>query len=268
MRNWIKIVLWSLFGIGIILIGIKIKLDLDAQLLPVPKIVIHLEDENAFITETELLERLKLNHFIFEGQKIEEIDIEAIEQFIGAISHVKSVDVFQQITGEWQVDVHIRKPIARIFNTFGETFYLDSEGNTMTTTTSHTARALVFTGEIQDRPNSVSTAEIINNDSLISIRKLDDIYRISAYVCNDPLFHSLVGQIHLEKNGDFVLVPVVGDQNIIFGPAHSIQDVESKFDKLKIFYTEAIAYEGWTKYAEINLKYEGQIVCKKKNLDE
>ena len=138
----------------------------------------------------------------------------------------------------------------------------------MTTTASHTARTLLFTGEIHDRSNSISTTEIINNDSLISIRKLDDIYRISAYVCNDPLFHSLVGQMHLEKNGDFILVPVVGDQKIIFGTAHSTQDVESKFEKLKIFYTEAIAYEGWTKYAEINLKYEGQIVCKKKNLNE
>jgi cell division protein FtsQ len=77
-----------------------------------------------------------------------------------------------------------------------------------------------------------------------------------------------VGQIHLEKNGDFVLVPLVGDQKIIFGAAHSTQEVESKFDKLRIFYTEAIAYEGWSKYSEISLKYENQIVCKKKNINE
>jgi cell division protein FtsQ len=268
MKMWLKITLWSLFGITIIALGIKIKTDLNAQLLVAPKIVIHVDDENAFISENELLERLKRNNFVFEGQKREELDIESIEQFIGSISQVKSVDVFQQINGEWQIDLYIRKPIARVFNKFGESFYLDSEGNTMLTTPSHTARTLVFTGEIKDKPNSISVTDIINNDSLISIRKLDDIYRISDYVCNDPLFHSMVGQIHLEKNGDFILVPLVGDQKIIFGTAHSNQEVESKFEKLKIFYTEAIAYEGWTKYAEISLKYEDQIVCKKKNTNE
>ncbi len=268
MKNWIKIVLWSLFGISIIALSIKIKSDLDTHLLLEPKVIIHMNDENAFITEHELLERLKLKGFLFKGQTREELDPESVEQFIGSISQVKSVDVFQEINGEWQVDVRVRKPIARIFNKSGETFYLDSEGNTMSTTPSHTARILVFTGEIDDKINSVSVSEIINNDSLISIRKLDDIYRISDYVCNDPLFHSMVGQIHLETNGDFILVPLVGDQKIIFGAAHSIQEVESKFDKLRIFYTEAIAYEGWTKYAEISLKYEDQIVCKKKNINE
>ena len=116
----------------------------------------------------------------------------------------------------------------------------------------------MFTGEIFDRQKSISVDEIINNDSLISIRKLDDIYRISDYVCNDPLFHSLIGQVHLEKNGDFILVPLVGDQRI----------VSEKFEKLRIFYKQAIPYEGWNTYKEISLKYEDQIVCKKKETNE
>ena len=118
------------------------------------------------------------------------------------------------------------------------------------------------------RVNSVPVAEIINNDSLISIRKLDDIYRISNYVCDDPLFHSLIGQVHLEKNGDFVLVSLVGDQKIIFGSAFSEEEVEEKFRKLRIFYEEAMPYEGWDAYSEISLKYDDQIVCKKKNTNE
>jgi cell division protein FtsQ len=39
--------------------------------------------------------------------------------------------------------------------------------------------------------------------------------------------------------------------------------VREKFEKLKIFYREAIPYEGWDKYEEINLKFKRQIVCKK-----
>ncbi len=58
----------------------------------------------------------------------------------------------------------------------------------------------------------------------------------------------------------------IGDNvKIIFGTAYSNEEVREKFRKLKIFYTEAIPYEGWNKYEEISLKYDKQIVCKKKS---
>ena len=115
-----------------------------------------------------------------------------------------------------------------------------------------------------ERSNGIRVPQIINNDTLISILKLDDIYWISNYVCNDPLFQSLIGQIQVEKNGDLLLIPLVGDHVINFGSANSKSEVGKKFEKLKVFYKEAIPYEGWRKYEEISLKYEGQIVCKKK----
>jgi len=106
--------------------------------------------------------------------------------------------------------------------------------------------------------------EIINNDSLKSIKKIDEIYRISSYVCNDTLMSKLIGQVYLEKNGDFILIPLLGDQKIIFGSAYSEQEINEKFDRLRVFYEEAMPYEGWDKYNEISVKYEGQIVCRKR----
>jgi cell division protein FtsQ len=71
--------------------------------------------------------------------------------------------------------------------------------------------------------------------------------------------------VYLENNGEFVLIPLVGEQKIIFGSAHSNQQVEDKFKRLKIFYEEGMPYEGWKKYSEINVKYDGQIVCRRNN---
>jgi cell division protein FtsQ len=107
-------------------------------------------------------------------------------------------------------------------------------------------------------------AELINNDSLKSIRKLDDVYRITNYVCNDPFFLAQIAQIHYNKRREFVLIPQVGDHMIVFGSALTEKEVSEKFEKLKTFYKHGLPYEGWEKYDEINLKYEGQIVCKKK----
>jgi hypothetical protein len=123
---------------------------------------------------------------------------------------------------------------------------------------------VVVTGLIPDRINSIPVKEIINNDSLKSIRNLDDIYRISNYVCNDPILHKMIGQVYREKNGDFVLIPIVGDQKIILGTAQSDAVVKDKFERLLDFYKEAMPFEGWNKYSEISVKYEGQIVCRKR----
>ena len=267
MNKWVKIVLWFSFFNCVFILVYFANDALSKKLLDEPEIVIHVDGENIFITEKELLSRLKRKKLLFEGQKRNELDIERIEVFINSISQVKTTSVFLRVDGSWKIAVVLRKPIARIFNALGESFYLDSEGNTMHTTPSYTARILVVTGNIPDRKESVSVSKIINNDSLISIRKLDDIYRISDYVCSDPLFHSLIGQIHLEKSGDFILVTLVGDQKIVFGSAYSEKEVEEKFEKLRLFYEEALPYEGWNTYSEISLKFEDQIVCKKKKID-
>jgi cell division protein FtsQ len=262
MKKWLVRSLWIAFAVGVIVLMGFTKVAQQELVMNEPRIVIHIQGENAFLTEDELKVQLKNKGLILENQKWEEINIGAIEAYISSISVVKSVKVFTEIGNKWSIDVVIRKPIAHVFNKFNENYYLDAEGHTMVSTL-HTARVVVVTGEIPDRKDSKPIQEIINNQALKSIQKLDDVYRISTYVCNDPLLSAQIGQIHCEKNGDFVLIPQVGRQKIIFGSANSMEEVEAKFRKLKIFYKEGIPYEGWNKYEEINLKFNKQIVCKR-----
>jgi cell division protein FtsQ len=265
MRIWIKRIVWVLFFVGVIALMVRSCNVHNARSMDKPKIVIHVKGEDAFLTEDELYDRLKRKGLIFEGQTHKTLKASVIERFISTMSEVKDVRVFTRIGSAWTIEVTVRKPIARIYNQFHETFYLDEDGIVVKTSGLHTARVVVVTGFIPDRIRSISVKEIINNDSLKSIRKLDDVYRISNYVCNDPELQALIGQIHLKKNGDFVLIPLVGDQLIVFGSAFTDQEVRDKFEKLKIFYTKGLPYEGWEKYSEISLKYRGQIVGKIKD---
>ena len=262
MRIWIKRIVWVLFFVGVILLMVRSCNVHSTRSMDKPKIVIHVKGEDAFLTEDELYDRLKRKGLIYEGQTHTTLKASVIERYISAMSEIKDVRVFTRIGSSWTIEVTVRKPIARIYNQYHETFYLDEDGIVVQTSGLHTARVVVVTGLIPDRITSIPVKEIINNDSLKSIRKLDDVYRISNYVCNDPELQALIGQIHLKKNGDFVLIPLVGDQLIVFGSAFSDREVRDKFEKLKIFYTKGLPYEGWEKYSEINLKYGGQIVGK------
>lgn len=264
MRIWIKRIVWVLFFVGVIVLMVRSCNVHSARSMDKPKIVIHVKGEDAFLTEDELYDRLKRKGLIFEGQTHKTLKASLIERFISAMSEVKDVRVFTRIGSAWTIEVTVRKPIARIYNQFHETFYLDEDGIVVQTSGLHTARVVVVTGLIPDRITSIPVKEIINNDSLKSIRNLDDIYRISNYVCNDPILHKMIGQVYREKNGDFVLIPIVGDQKINLGTANSDADVKDKFERILEFYKEAMPFEGWNKYSEISVKYEGQIVCRKR----
>lgn len=264
MNKWVKIALWSSFSIAVVVLIFVTHETLQNLSLQKPSIQISVDGENSFLTESEVMTRLERHNLVYVNQRVKDFSPEKIERFIQSMEEVKTVAVYGSFNGNWSIEIELRKPIARIFNSAGETYFLDADGYTIGSSTEHTARVLVVTGMIPDRQRTESISEIINNDSLKTIRKLDDVYRISNYVCNDPLMHSLIGQIHRESNGDFVLIPLIGGQTIVFGSAFSDQEVADKFEKLKIFYKEAIPYEGWNKYSEISLKYEKQIVCKKK----
>ena len=69
-------------------------------------------------------------------------------------------------------------------------------------------------------------------------------------------------QINVTNEKELELYLAVGNHKIIFGDAN---DIEEKFKKLKIFYTEGLnKTDGWNKYSVINVKYKNQVVCTKK----
>lgn len=263
MKKWLRISFWALFGIGVVVVlSMSKSAQKESECLS-PSIYIKVDGANSFLTDQELRTRLERQGLIYPHQKIEKLPLKKIEDCIKAMTEIREAKAYISLGGRWNIDVELRKPIARIFNNSGESFYLDDLGFTFTPSHTKPAKVVVVTGNIPDRQNSQSVEKIINNDTLKTILFLDDIYRISYYVCSDPFLSAQIGQIHREKNGDFVLVPQVGKQIIIFGSANSDLEVEKKFKKLILFYKQGLPYEGWNKYSEINLKYDKQIVCKK-----
>jgi cell division protein FtsQ len=263
MKKVFKIIFWVLFAVGLILIVFFASKENNNAVAKKPDISIHVEGENAFLTESELLDRLIYKRLYQKNMKVNVVNVKKIEAAIIKMEEVKNVRVYKNIGNSWNIDVELRNPIARIFTLSQKAYYLDDEGFTMGRSSLHTAHVLVFSGFITENMEKASVKEIINNDSLKSIRKLDDIYRISNYVCKDSLLNALIGQVYLEKNGDFILIPLVGKQTILFGSANSDEVVADKFNRLKVFYKEGMPYEGWEKYNTIIVKYEGQIVCRK-----
>ena len=121
MKKWIKPVLWALFGVGILVLLYFVEIAQREAVVAKPDIVIHVDGENAFITQDELYERLRSKGFFAPGQIHSELDVQEIEQHIREMSEVKEVKVFTRLGDAWEIDIVMRKPIARIFNLYNET---------------------------------------------------------------------------------------------------------------------------------------------------
>jgi cell division protein FtsQ len=267
MKKVLKITAWVIF---IAFLGYAMYFANDKhanRVMQFPEIVIESGADNAFLMVDDVVMRLKYKNVRLENLTRKEINPDLIESIVKEMYEVQTASVHVNIDDTWTVKMVLRRPIARIFNERGESFYMDNQGELMPTSPLYTAHVLPFSGKIMDQFSDLTVQKIINSDSLKTISLLHQIYYLSDYVCNDPFLSALITQVAVDKSGDFILTPLVGNQKIIFGHAESRKLVEERFKKLVVFYRDALPYAGWSKYESINLKYRNQVVCKKRGVE-
>lgn len=262
MKKGIKITLWVVFGILVLVLLILSNKKWSNSIASQPTIEITEEDGMSFLTETELLLKLKRAKLWDDDIQFSSLKIAEIEAFVANLNEVETVEVYTELGNKWSLKIKTRCPIVRILPSNSSGFYMDDKGAFMSVS-KYPAEVLVATGLDDLKISDLSYAELINNDSLITIKNTDDLYRISKYVCNDSFFNAQLTQVHFDKEDGFILIPRIGNHKIIFGMAPSDENVEEKFEKLKLFYEEIIPYEGWDKYTTIDLRFDKQIVGKK-----
>ncbi len=179
------------------------------------------------------------------------IDEDRVERILEEDPFVKNAEVTIAANNKVKILIEQREPILRIFDNLGAQYYLDAKGFRMPLSPHFTARTLVATGDIQ--PHSPEFLERRNHE-------MKDLFALTQFIIADKFWNAMIEQIYLNKRGEFVLIPKIGDQTIIFG---RYTDVEDKFYRLKTFYEEAMNREGWKKYHSIDLRYKGQVVCEK-----
>lgn len=263
MKKWLKIVLGTLAIILALVVLVSSQQSQEETVMQAPEITIHINGDPLLMKE-EINNLLKDQNLYEKGMRYQAIPFEKIKQSIDSLPEVSLVKVYSKIGDQWFIEITQREPIVRVIDNNGKGYYIAKDGTIIRAKNEHPARVLIASGKIDPIGKLKNLQTIINNDSLKTINNLDDIYRISNYVCNNPFLSAQIGQIYLREDGETVLVPQVGDQVIIFGSANDDDEVKRKFENLITFYKEGIRYEGWDKYSEISLKFEGQIVCKKK----
>jgi cell division protein FtsQ len=215
--------------------------------------MVHLPDGNDFIKEKDIREILRkgLDRDL-ENARLGQVDVARVEEMLNADPFVLKSETFVDANNDLNIKIQQREPLFRVIDNSGQNYYVDKSGARIPMSKYYSARVPIVTGAV---PGYVNDFLKRQNYGLKNIYDL--VNRINA----DEFFAPMIQQIYLDANGDFTLIPVLGDQKIRIG---TLENLDEKLERLKTFYREAMPYEGWKKYASISVKYKNQIVCKKK----
>lgn len=225
---------------------------------------VNYDDDNFFVDEADIRQIIRNKGDSIIHQPLSTIDIPALEKAINTHAAIENAEVYVTINGELKVEVEQRKPLLRIINARGESYYMDTRGKLMPLSDKYTARVLIANGNIEDGYAARYKYEISEYETRKELKKslLDDLYTIAQCINADAFWTAQIQQLFVNENREFELIPRVGDHKIILGDA---SEAEVKLQKLMTFYREGLNATGsWNKYAVINLKYKNQVVCTKK----
>ena len=220
-----------------------------------------------FLDKADIEKLIKSRGDSIIGEPKAKLNIPDLERALNSHADIANAEACVTIDGHVKVKVIQRRPIVRIFNGNGDSYYMDELGKLMPLSDKYTAKVLVANGKITESYGKFykRTMEEIAADSAVrSNTMLDEVYAMAKYIDADAFWKAQIQQIFINGDNDMELVPMVGDQKIIFGDT---TNMDQKFKKLQIFYSQGLNTTGWwNKYSTINLKFKNQIVCTKKEL--
>ena len=256
MKHWQTIlvrVLWSIAGAALIVLFViawKAKEEKKYN-----SIQIELVGENTaalFMDEKEILQIIH-EQGVKEGQAIGELNLNTLEKYLETIRWIKQVELFLDNAQVLQVKIEQRIPIARIFTASGNSFYIDKEGLQLPLKQLTVLRLPVFTNFPSDQE------KLSKPDSLL----LNDVLHFTQAVATDSFFMAQTAQVNIASNGDFELVPSVGDHLVLIG---SVENIEDKLNRLYTFYKKVWVQSGLNAYQVIDCRFDNQIVALKKGM--
>lgn len=199
--------------------------------------------EGGFVTTDYIHNILTKNKFFVEGQKLSNIDMQKLEEILCNDPYVDSAICYCSAASHLCIDVIPQRPILHIIQDNGDNYYLDGSGATMPVGNMNIDLC-------------IATGNITKNFAK------KNLLGFAKFICEDEFWNNQIEQIHVTDNHEIELYPRVGEHVIILG---SIDNFQKKLDHLMVFYKNGLNKTGWNKYSVINLSYDGQIVCTKKN---
>lgn len=250
IRKAIFICAWLLVGAGAIVLLVAAVSSRNHQTCKGYDIDINGKDKRHwFLDKIDIVNVLTQNKTIgIKGKKIASFDLHRLESRLEKEVWILDAELYFDNNGLLKIKIKEREPIARVFNTSGESFYFDSTGHRLPLSNKMEAHLPIFKNFPGDGRKIKSTSD----------KKLvKQIKELSIYLARDTFWMNKLAQIDITPAREFELVPVAGNHIVEFGDA---TDKVKKFKRLLIFYQQVLPKTGPERYKRIRLQYANQVI--------
>lgn len=200
--------------------------------------------DNGFLTHESVNKLLIQNGKPVKNLSKSSVNLHELEKEVLANPYVEEATVFLTLDGTLQSNIKQREPIARIISK-EKSYYVDKYGVEFPLSTNFSARVPLVLGV--ETPSEVE--------------KITELVR---FINSDDFFKKEIVGIQKNAKNDYFLTVRSGNYTIDLG---AIENLKTKFKKLKAFYKKALLDGSIKKYKTITVKYRNQVVCTKQYQD-
>lgn len=169
---------------------------------------------------------------------------------------VKTAECYKTEGGNVYITVTQRMPVIRIKAENGDDYYVDDNDRVMKSS-SYTSDLIIATGNINRQ---------------YATRYLSPLGKV---IMGNELWKNLIEQVNILPDRSVEIVPRVGDHVVCLGPLPAykgkngekeIQEfMTRKMGRLVKFYKYGLNNVGWNKYSYIDIQFDNQIICRKRD---
>ncbi len=193
-----------------------------------------------FVTPAEVVRDLGNMYADAPGTPVVDLDTYAIVQRLDSIDKIENAEAVTYTDGSLEISVTPMRPVARIFSDNQPSFYINRQGKRIAAT----ARYHV----------DVPVISLIGNRAPEPMQMLP----LVSYLSEHPQWDSLITHIKATSPTDIILVPMFHGHVLNLG---SVDDLQSKFNRIETAYSKIMPVKGWDFYDTISVKWKGQIVA-------
>lgn len=172
---------------------------------------------------------------------IQQFDLKKLEANLEDNIWIREAQLYFDNNEKLYVKIEQRIPIARVFETSGKSYYLDSAFFQLPLSQEAHAEVPVFTGV------PVKKSKILQKT----------ILEIAEAILADSFWMAQAAQIDLSANERFELYPTLGNHVVDLGDGKQIKE---KLARLKLFYQQVLSHQGFDTYRTVSVAYNRQVV--------
>ena len=213
-------------------------------------------DDYRFVTEEDVKGYLDKYYGAYIGQRIDSIRLHKVEEILDVQSAILKSEAYTTDDGMLNISITQREPVVR-FQKEDTGFYADEKGFIFPLQENYTSHVQIIDGNI---PVSFSEGFKGQPQSEKEQQWMQGVLELLKCMEKSKVWSENIVQMHVDENGDLVMIPRSGNERFIFG---SPFDAEAKFDRMAGYYRYILPEKGEGFYRTVNVKFDNQIVCKK-----